>query len=297
MKKIMVTGGSGFVGKNLLESLDPVKYEIHSAAKENGVRGIVNHKVDLCSRRETARLIKEIRPDILMHLAWNVKDQSYWHSLENNKWTAASLFLAEKFFEYGGRYFIFAGTSASYDYTKQILVEDAKMECPDSLYGVSKWYASRVISKMAEDANAKYLEARIFSVFGNYEREGRLVTNTIRMLLEGKQIVNRKWPLKRDYIYIKDAVRAIIYLMENGADGVYNISSGRAVMLKEIVECIGQQLNKSGLIVFDYPDIDEDVPCIIGCNNKLLDCGFHYDYTLDEAIAKTIKWYQEMIGF
>lgn len=292
MKKIVVTGGTGFVGRNLLGFLDKSKYEIYSFTRKNRVEGAINCNVDLFDQKAVSDLLKKIKPDILIHLAWNVENQSYWHSLENHRWVKESLFLSEEFLKYGGGYIIFAGTSASYDYTKQILIEDAKMENPDSLYGISKWYASWVIQKMAESADAKYLEARIFSVFGDYERDGRLVTNTIKTLLDGKKLLNFKWPLERDYIYIKDAVRAIVYLMEHDLDGIYNISSGTAVTIKDIVGSIAKQLGKYDSVVFDNPKIDGEVPCIIGSNKKLLDSGFCYEYSLDEAISKTIQWYR-----
>ncbi len=291
MKKVLITGGTGFLGKNFIELADKEKYEIHLITRELHFKGVNNYHGELLDHQFVLNIIKNIRADILVLFAWDVKNQNYWNSMENVKWINNTLFIAEQFLEQGGKYIVFSGTSASYDYSNKILMEDRNMEQPDTVYGLSKLYTSNMLSLMAKSKKASYLEARLFSIFGIYERRGRLITNTIDLLLKGQKIVNNKWSLYRDYIYIKDAVRAILHLMSIHAEGVFNISSGSVIQIKDILEIIATKMGKMDMLYFAEFDGTGEYRYIRGDNSKLVRTGFTYQYSFEEAVEEEIKWY------
>lgn len=291
MEKMLITGATGFVGKNFLECVNREKYEICTVQRGQSCGEIESCRADLFNLDYVKYVIERVHADILVLFAWNVKSQTYWYSMENHKWVDATIYMAEQFLNQGGKYIVFAGTSASYDYSYGILTEDSKMEHPDSVYGISKLYASHMLRTLAESNGAKYMEARLFSVFGPYERTGRLITNTIGSLMNDQHVINYKWKLERDYIYIKDAVRAIGHLVDLRAEGVYNISSGRAISIEAIIETIAYCMGKKDLIILSEFDGTGEYMMIQGNNKKLLETGFEFQYSFEEAIKEEIEWF------
>jgi len=294
MEKMLITGATGFLGKNFLECVNQEKYEIYTIQRGQLCGQIRSCQADLLDKDYLKNAIASFQADILVLFAWNVKSQAYWHSMENHKWADATLFTAEQFLEHGGKYIVFAGTSAIYDYSHGVLTEDSKMEYPDSVYGISKLYTSEMLRILAESKGAKYMEVRLFSIFGIYERSGRLITNTIDALLDNKKVINYKWKLKRDYIYIKDAVRAIWHLIDLRVEGVYNISSGKAISIQTIIETIAHCMGKEELIVLSEFDGADEYILIQGNNKKLLNTGFQFYYSFEGAIKEEIDWYTKM---
>lgn len=292
MSRILITGATGFLGKNLLECMDTSEHEIwilgrHACDTKENVHFL---ECDLRDGQRTAECLNQIRPEVLVLLAWDVSSQSYWESFENHIWSDSSIRLAHEFLERGGKQILFSGTSASYDYSKGWLKESACYEHPDSLYGITKLYTSNAIKRMAERYDAVYCEARLFAIYGKYERAGRLIPLTVSRLKNHEQIINTKGELLRDYIYVEDAARAIKLLLEQKAEGVYNISSGRPVSIHDIIVQIADLLDKRNCVAFEKTDFRGESPLIVGDNEKLKSLGFACRYSIEDGIRAAVAW-------
>ena len=122
MKKVLVTGATGFIGKACLNALQKEDLEIH-AISSNPIPAHAKdqtrtkwHKADLHDYIAIKDLMANVRPDYLLHLAWYVEHSLYWSSKENLKWVATSLNLATEFANNGGTKLVCAG-KAEYDWT------------------------------------------------------------------------------------------------------------------------------------------------------------------------------------
>ncbi len=119
MKRILVTGAGGFVGRHTLDPLRACGFEVHGTMAPGevlDVRGVVEHGVDLLDSHQVRRLFGDVAPSHLLHLAWCTEHGEYWEAPENLDWVAASLTLARAFHEYGGRRMVVAGSCAEYDW-------------------------------------------------------------------------------------------------------------------------------------------------------------------------------------
>ena len=120
MKRILVTGASGFVGRHTLDPLRALGFEVHGAMAPGevlDVRGVVEHGVDLLDPHQVRRLFSDVTPSHLLHLAWCTEHGEYWEAPENLDWVAASLTLARAFHQHEGRRMVVAGSCAEYDWT------------------------------------------------------------------------------------------------------------------------------------------------------------------------------------
>ena len=140
MKKILVTGASGFIGKHCLPLLVQRGFEVHGTSTTTGFQspGVQMHQVDLLDHQQVQRLLSIIRPSHLLHLAWIATPPIFWTSPENPKWVQASFSLMQRFIEQGGMRAVFSGSCAEYDWSYGTCSEETTPLHPATLYGKSK---------------------------------------------------------------------------------------------------------------------------------------------------------------
>ena len=142
MKRVLVTGPNGFIGRHCLPFLLESGYELHGIVPQDGLQldlpNIQWHVVDLLNYAHIRSLMKKIKPSHLLHFAWYAKPGEYWTSTENLRWLQASLELLQAFKFYGGWRVLMAGTCAEYDWRYGYCAENITPLKPASLYGVCK---------------------------------------------------------------------------------------------------------------------------------------------------------------
>src|SRR5688572_5202958 len=114
MKRILVTGASGFIGRHCLPSLVQAGFEVHAAARrplpELAPGQVIWHRVDALVPEAWAGLVQKLAPTHLLHLAWVATPGVYWSSPENLRWVESSLALLREFADSGGRRVVMSGT-------------------------------------------------------------------------------------------------------------------------------------------------------------------------------------------
>src|SRR5438105_280249 len=130
MKRVLVTGASGFIGRHALPHLEARGFEVHAPGHSS---------FNVLDEKAHQPLLESIRATHLLHLAWDVTPGKYWTSLDNIEWVRASLSLFRHFAASGGKRWVGAGTCAEYDWScGPVLSEETTPLRPTSLYGASK---------------------------------------------------------------------------------------------------------------------------------------------------------------
>ena len=141
IKKILVTGGTGFVGRQLIPFLQKKKYAIHiisTQAPQTTDSGIIWHQGDLYESHRTEEIVSRVMPTHLLHLAWYTEPAKYWTSAHNLKWVSASLSLIQSAVKHGVKRIVVAGSCAEYDWDYGFCSEKLTPYQPKTLYGVCK---------------------------------------------------------------------------------------------------------------------------------------------------------------
>lgn len=297
MKRLLITGATGFIGRHCLELLlIEKKFEIHAVSSEEQVGGgqDVNwHQTDLLDSSKVLRLLEKVKPSYLLHFAWYTEPGMYWTSAENLRWIEASLVLIRAFVIHGGQRVVVAGTCAEYDWKCGYCSENITPLLPTTLYGICKNSLQMVLAGFSEQLGLSSAWGRIFFPYGPYDYPSKLVSSVIRSLLQGKPAPCSHGNQIRDYLYVQDVAEAFIRVLESDLQGPVNIASGHPVTIKEIVYKIAEKLNRRDLIrLGDLPVSPDDPDLLVGNVSRLTnEVGWRQKYDLDYGVDETIIYW------
>lgn len=294
-KKILVTGATGFIGRHCLPALVDKGFEVHAVSSRGAqIPNLHSHKADLMNPDATAGLLRELAPTHLLHLAWYAEPGLFWSARENLSWVAASLNLYRAFVDNGGQRMVAAGTCAEYDWNYSVLDECETPIIPATLYGVSKAALHSVLARAAKLDNLAFVWGRVFFIYGPGEKPGRLVSDVIRGLLCGKKVETTYGHQRRDFMHVADVAEAFATLCNSDAQGSFNIASGEAKPLRELINTIGDIIGRSDLLMVGARPAPRDEPRCLAATTKRLfhEVGFCPRYDLQSGLRDTIKRWQ-----
>jgi len=295
MKKVLVTGGSGFIGRHCLPLLAASSYEVHavSIVPEDPQPYVHWHVMDLLSPPDVQKLITKIQPTHLLHFSWYTVPGKYWTSSENLRWVQASLELLQAFSASGGKRVVIAGTCAEYEWTQSVYSEETSPLRPATLYGSCKHALQLMLEAFSKQTGLSSAWGRIFFLYGPYEHPGRLVSSVIRSLLKGEPALCSHGNQIRDFLHVEDVASAFTALLESDLNGPVNIGSGKPVTIRETVETIGDLVQRKDLIQLCRLPASPNEPSQLLANiQRLESTGWRPKYDLKSGLQQTIDWWR-----
>jgi nucleoside-diphosphate-sugar epimerase len=297
LKRVLVTGAGGFIGRHVIPQLITAEYEVHAVYRHPSgppLPGVVSWQADLLNPDSSSKLIDAVRPSHLLHLAWYVEHGKYWNAPENVEWLKASLDLLTCFLGRGGERCVTAGTCAEYDWTGDgPFEEETTLLRPHTLYGTTKHALHLMQSALCRRTGSGYSWGRIFHMHGPHESPERFVPFVIRTLLRGKPVPCSHGMQERDFLHVEDVARAFVCLLDAESSGPVNIGSGETVKLGEIARMIAAELGGEELLQFGAtPAAANDPPRLIPDISRLRQLGFRPKWNLRDGLHKTIDWWR-----
>jgi nucleoside-diphosphate-sugar epimerase len=300
MRKVLITGAGGFVGRQCLPRLAAAAREVHAVVRRGtgpGPRGTVLHRADLLNAAEVSALLAEVRPSHLLHLAWVTTPGVYWTSAENLAWLAASLHLARAFAENGGERAVLAGSCAEYDWAAGECREGQTPLRPASLYGVCKNALREVVEGFARSAGLSVAWGRLFFLYGPHEAPRRLVPAVVGALLRGEPALCSAGEQRRDFLHVEDAAAALVALLGSGVTGAVNVGSGEAVPVRAVARRLAALVGRPHLLRLGALPATDEAPLVVADVRRLREeVGWAPEFSLDCGLARTVAWWKAQGG-
>lgn len=292
MKRVLLTGSTGFIGRHAVVALKERGFEVHAIGRRNpDVSDVTFHIFDLLGRGDIDGVVRSVKPSHLLHLAWSVEIGGQRSSSENLKWVAATLTLLQAFAEAGGHRAVLVGSYAEYG-PMASTCDEASTPCePVSLYGVAKDATRRVAERYARIAGLSMSWARIFTVYGPGEKAGRLVGGAIEALTAGRSFPVTEGKQRRDFIHVHDAAGALAALTDCDVQGPVNIGSGSAIAVRSLLEMLAAITGGAHMIQFGALRLAADESPVVeaGIGRLSLEVGYRPVFGLREGLADTVR--------
>lgn len=294
MKKVLITGSTGFIGTQVTAELLRRGYEVHALvyppfAPEQP--NLVQHEMNLLDSKAVDEFLSQHNFENLIHLAWYVGPKCHVHNL-NVDWVIATLNLLQSFAKYGGKVFSGAGSCSEYEYKYGYLLEDETPTDPGTLYGNGKNVVCNLAKVYCKFNNIKFKWPRIFNLYGPNEKPQRLMPSVINSCLKGEDVLVSDCLKFQDYLHVEDTARGIIDVFESEIEGTVNICSGKPIQLREIVNKIADLTGFSGKILWGAIPAAFGDNVVVGNNEKLKSIGWKPKYSLEDGLKQTINWWK-----
>ena len=186
---------------------------------------------------------------------------------------------------------IYASSAGFYGNGNIPMKEDQELE-PINLYGESKIKMDEIVKNL--NFETKIVGLRYFNVFGNREQNkgesASMIYKIYNQTVSGSPRLFKYGNQKRDFVYIKDVLKANLLAMKNKKNGIFNVGTGKATTFNNLIEIINNILGKN--LKPEY----FDNPYSFYQNNTLADLtliknelGYEPDYTIEEGIKEYVK--------
>ena len=296
----MVTGASGFIGRNCLAQLGAAGYEVHAVSSRDRTEEseVHWHRADLLDKSQLDQLVTKVKPTDLLHFAWYAIPGKYPTSPENLRWCQATLELLCAFANNGGNRAVFAGTCFEYDSRYGFCSEELTPSCPSTFYGVCKNSTREIVLAYSRQVGISSAWGRIFYLYGPHEPEVRLVPAVTLALLRGQSPRCSHGRQVRDFLHVKDTAAAFVSLLQSEIEGTVNIGSGEPLTIRSLVEHIARLLDSRNPIAYGaIPAAANDPPLLVADTRRLREeIGWQPKIALEEGLQDAINWWRKVVS-
>ena len=276
MKRILITGSQGFVGRQVVRSLLELKKEMTLVVRDKSV--LDDYPSELVELIVSPDLFAETSEwwfftcngiDTIIHCAWNMQQDSRNSIEANAKCFHGTLNLAKGAVKAGVRRFVGIGTCAEYDADSGVVDVTSRLQ-PITVYGGAKLATFGMLFSYFFQKNVEFAWARLFYLYGENDKPDRLIPYIRRQIATGQPCRLGKGSKIRDYLDVSVAGKMIVTLALGRKCGAFNICSGKGRTLRNIAETIANEFSRKDLLRFDVKNESEfDPPKLVGVPSDL----------------------------
>jgi len=310
MKRILITGGTGFVGSYLTEFLrehEPEAELIVTTQQEvvnNADKKVIFEALDLTDEDDTARLIKKYTPDEIYHLASiahvviGFRDPGL--VLRNNFMITLNLLEAVRMYAPKSR-ILLVSSADLYDHDDPSPIDEKRLVRPLNPYAVSKATQDMLAQAYAASFDLQIVIVRPFNHIGPGQRTGFVVADFASSVAKAEYDPSQRimkvgnLSAERDFTDVRDMVRAYHLLMREGASGeIYNAGTGKGIKIQTVLDKLIKLASVPIEVVSDKEKFRPvDYPQVICDAGKLRALGWTPQITLDETLKDILQFWRD----
>jgi len=297
MENVIVTGANGFIGKNLVNELIEQGYYVYALVRDKSEYSLslnANLKVIECSMENYTKLSEIIKEpvDIIFHLAWNgvsgANRANYEVQLNNVKYSCD---LLKSCIDMGVKRFVNFGSIMEFEFENTFEKKNYSIS-QNYTYSIAKVMTRDMLLMIANNNVIDFVPLFLSNVYGPNDMSNRFITNLLRKMINKEEIDLSSCEQMYDFIYITDAVKAIIEVAKKGRKNVfYYIGNKEIKSLKEYVIKIKELIDNSARLNFGKVKNNCEIN-YAKINTTLLQDEINYipSMKFDEGIKKTYEW-------
>ena len=245
-KKVLVTGGSGFIGRSVLRKLVARNVKpavllrnINSDFAEKYRTSIEAIELDLLNSEMLEEIVRKCKPNVIIHLAGSVGKNGESADALNQLNYEVTKNLLKAAREISAEKIVITGTADEYGASPAPQSENT-LENPDSDYAISKHRAVEYARSMFKKHRLPVVILRPFTVYGTEQPEKMFLAQALRSASGNLEFEMSAGRQKRDLIFVEDAADAIITASKarNIAGETFNVGGGQAIALRDLAEMI-----------------------------------------------------------
>ena len=318
-KKILVTGGAGYIGSHVVKQLGEKGYDIviYDNLSTGSAEAILSGELvvgDLADPKQLAEVFNKYQIDAVLHFAASIsvpesieKPLNYY---ANN--TKNTLNLLQCCQQFQVNKLIFSSTAAVYGETDDSPVIESNPTNPVNPYGKSKLMSETMIRDYADASDLKYVILRYFNVAGadtsgQIGQAGKKAAHLVKVacdaalgLRDSASIFGTDYPTKdgtgiRDYIHVEDLaaahIDALAYLTDASESQILNCGYGQGYSVKEVLTMV-KQVSGVDFLVKETPRRLGDPACVVACGDRTREIlGWQPQYdSLEKIVKSALDW-------
>ncbi len=309
---ILVTGGCGFIGGNLVKELVSRGANVtvvdiflnpRSVFSQNNYKKMTNLKIlDIRDRKKTLAFLRKIKPEYVIHLAAqplveNAYDNPY-ESFETNIMGTVNILEAVRLTG-GVKGIIVASSDKAYGKSDRAYIEDITPLRGDHPYDVSKSCEDLIAYSYYKTYDLPIVITRFGNVYGEGDLNfGRIIPDICKSIVKNEVLLLRSdGSFIRDYVYVKDVVGGYIFLLENirtVKGEAFNFSSKDTFSVLEVVKKAENVLKvKIPLKILNRAK--NEIPYQHLDDKKIKKVGWSPEYSINHTLKDTLSWYTKLL--
>jgi UDP-glucose 4-epimerase len=310
MKKILVTGGAGFIGAHLVERLINLKYKVMVVDNLKTIGGIpyINPKCLFIKgnilENKTLKKIEKWKPKIIFHLAAqsggeSAYDDPKYDYLTNGYGTYLISLLSKKI---KVELFVYTSSVAVYGSSSNKIFENSSLD-PQSIYGISKYIGEMFIRQILYPTNIRTVIFRLFNTFGpgenlNFLKKGMVSIYASYLWRNKPIIVKGSLSRFRNFNYIDDCINVLLKSIDNknlNKNEIFNLTSSKLIKIKDLIKLmLNINNNKNHKIVVESQTKGDSFG-YNGSNAYLKKKFNNYNFlTIKNSLIKYFKWINKL---
>ena len=308
-KRVLVTGGAGFIGSHLVKRLVALGSDVSVLVKYKSINDCVRLssvwddievlEADL-RNIDSLRQFKGEKYDIIFHLAaYNHVGDSFLHV---NEALVSNILGTANLLEYAPEFdcFLYMSTSECYGYQNAVPFQEDNTPFPISPYAIGK-YGGELYSLMKKNQKGglPIVCVRAFNTFGPYQSEKAVIPELVIRCLRGHPIETTEGIQTREFNYIDNIIDGLLLAVGvEPFEGVINLGSNRAISIADLVERIHKIVQSdSELRIGALPYRPTEIWNMCADNDKALRyLKWSPKISLEDGLVKTVEWFKRYLA-
>jgi nucleoside-diphosphate-sugar epimerase len=294
--KIVVTGGSGFLGSWICRILENTS-EVHSFVRKSSslynLRGLTNTQVYRVSDQELQKTLQDLSPDVVIDCAWSGVGNEFRNNSSQGDNIERGLLLASAAKRAGVKLFLGVGSQAELGPVANQILE-IQMDAPTTLYGQAKVDMRTRYEDVFKNSNTAFVWMRIFSTYGPLDTGNWLIPNLVDGISKGNvndlTLGEQQW----SYLHAVDLANAFKCVIDAQLTrGIVNVGNPETLSIRDVATFIAQTMGHIELLNFGAIPYRTDQVMILKPECETLkSLGWAPQINIFDGLSQTIGWLQ-----